>query len=1369
MADQFNSDDPQADAAGSGFKQIGSALGDYAKQQYEEGGERIHQAVQPWPQNRAALDQLAEQSAMSTIGDAGAKKPNVLEIEHYSSKPNLTVLDPNKMGTGVDAVKRGGSSSVPYSYSYVKGTTPETMMPSEKYYAQIDLDKHPIYDVSNDPKGIVAKVLADNDHTIDMGKISQAVKDQGYAGFTVPKHPDEALSKSVMMFKPVALTKSLPNGSSSLRQMAKDYTESQGLPAPESAPAMAPVSPERGARIAQEYENMEHSPDSPEVKQSYKALIDETLGQFKDLKKSGLQIDKIKEGQGNPYPNGSKDLFKDVNENNHIWYYPTEQGFGSNTKISDHPMLQETSEKINGEPLLANDVFRIVHDIYGHVKEGHTFGPKGEENAWLTHRQMYSPEARPAMTTETRGQNSWVNYGPYGEANRANPAKTVYADQKAGLLPDWVSNEGTKDADVISKRKSSYASGGEVQNYDDGGGVAASDGGTNVMSPTGELVSIPNDQLQAALHPVNGYRLATPEDVSSYQKEQKYGTPGQIAQTVGEGALSSATFGLVPGIGSAQDIRGRQEENPIASIAGGIVPFAAEQFIPGAGPLAAATAVPRAITRAGELAKEATGLTGVGAKALQYAAESAIMQGSNEVSKALLNDPDSSVSHAVANEGMAALLGGALGAASGGIGKTAELWESKFGAKPTDAIIDKTLPDIATQELSSGVTIPPVLHDAMSGDQDAYNRVQVLQKSDTMAGRNLQKDVASIYDQAQEKTLEALGADSKSIEKAPNAYEAGEALKQSLSQGIEEDKKTYGPVYDELRQQYKNVKVNGDQKSDLAARITKAVSEAGIGGLRGSIEQSTIKNIFESLDSINDADGIKMLNTGINNAARNPELQRLAAVVSPVIKDFESGVVQSHLASAASGGEEAAASLLARRKEADQAFKRAMGTMNELKQSLGLGRFKGTNGFLRALDEKPPEQILQRLSNKNRQDMITLLQEKFPQAAEIIKNYHINDMLHDSVMQGGELNTKKFLNRLLDGSINPEHMQQMITGSPVVKARLESIKNILNALPKDGNPSNSAAMIDKLWSGKMGTLMGGVFGVGGHGHVGGGLLGGAAESVIREIKPFLSYKILEMRASGKNIVPGNVKALYDYARSVAEGHSLVTKAVNSIFNANRVLPPSREPKEADRKKLDRYVAQVSSDPSVLQNTAKHLQDTMPDHAPNLGMVASSTANYLNSIKPRAPIGLPMDTKVPPSQAQVREYHRQLDIAQQPLMALQHVKDGSLTQQDLITMRNCHPALYQQLQQKMMTALANPDAKQLPYKTKLSMSLFLGQPLDSTMTPQGIMGAQPMATPPTQQANASPSPSKSAGSALNKMSGMYKTPMQAADSRRVHKD
>lgn len=98
-----------------------------------------------------------------------------------------------------------------------------------------------------------------------------------------------------------------------------------------------------------------------------------------------------------------------------------------------------------------NDIFRVVHDYFGHAKEGVGFRADGEENAWRSHASMYSPDAAPAATTETRGQNSWLNYGPHGDKNRtAATADTVFADQKVGLLPKWAWTQGLKDSDLAA-------------------------------------------------------------------------------------------------------------------------------------------------------------------------------------------------------------------------------------------------------------------------------------------------------------------------------------------------------------------------------------------------------------------------------------------------------------------------------------------------------------------------------------------------------------------------------------------------------------------------------------------------------------------------------------------------------------------------------------------------------------------------------------------------------------------------------------------------------------------------------------------------------------------------------------------------------
>ena len=210
------------------------------------------------------------------------------------------------------------------------------------------------------------------------------------------------------------------------------------------------VVPERATRIAAAYDEMAHAPNDPKVKAAYNAMIDETLKQWDEIKNTGLKVEFIKPGMKDPYEASPRLAITDVRDNNHLWVYPTTSGFGgsesAHVDISGNPLLRKTGEVIDGVPVTANDIFRIVHDYFGHIKYGHGFRADGEENAWRAHSAMYSPLARKAMTSETRGQNSWVNYGPFGKQNRtANAAETQYAPQKTGLLPDWVIEEGLAD------------------------------------------------------------------------------------------------------------------------------------------------------------------------------------------------------------------------------------------------------------------------------------------------------------------------------------------------------------------------------------------------------------------------------------------------------------------------------------------------------------------------------------------------------------------------------------------------------------------------------------------------------------------------------------------------------------------------------------------------------------------------------------------------------------------------------------------------------------------------------------------------------------------------------------------------------------
>ena len=250
------------------------------------------------------------------------------------------------------------------------------------------------------------------------------------------------------------------------RAAAYNYTRAAGIDY-DPPTEYVPVDTVRATRIAKAYDEMQHAPQDPTVKAAYAAMINETVAQWHEIEKTGLDVDWIDfEKTGDPYAASPRLATEDVRNNNHLWVFPTSSGFGSDEAFdaSDNPLLGDTGIVIKGHKLVANDVFRIVHDYFGHIKEGNGFRADGEENAWRSHSAMFSPLARWAMTSETRGQNSWVNYGPYGIANRsASGANTHYADQKVGLLPEWVMHEGAgqhRDYDPSQRRVSEGHEGG---------------------------------------------------------------------------------------------------------------------------------------------------------------------------------------------------------------------------------------------------------------------------------------------------------------------------------------------------------------------------------------------------------------------------------------------------------------------------------------------------------------------------------------------------------------------------------------------------------------------------------------------------------------------------------------------------------------------------------------------------------------------------------------------------------------------------------------------------------------------------------------------------------------------------------------------
>lgn len=199
-----------------------------------------------------------------------------------------------------------------------------------------------------------------------------------------------------------------------VQTLAKEYCALVGLAEP-TIGHYVQNDVEQAKEIATAYEALPSYDTSIATLNAYTALKAEIELQYDYAVLHGFTFENWTQ-EGQPYAN-SKELCEDVLNNKHMWVF---------TGGDVHPLLGETNNK-----------FRAVHDLFGHCAEGFQFGPRGEHNAWLHHSMMFSSTAQRALTTETRGQNSWVNYGPY---SNLPVTERPFAEQKVALLPDVYCN-----------------------------------------------------------------------------------------------------------------------------------------------------------------------------------------------------------------------------------------------------------------------------------------------------------------------------------------------------------------------------------------------------------------------------------------------------------------------------------------------------------------------------------------------------------------------------------------------------------------------------------------------------------------------------------------------------------------------------------------------------------------------------------------------------------------------------------------------------------------------------------------------------------------------------------------------------------------
>jgi GNAT superfamily N-acetyltransferase len=193
-----------------------------------------------------------------------------------------------------------------------------------------------------------------------------------------------------------------PDSVKSARDGAKEYAFKAGIEQDDSIDYQKTVANRaRAARIADAYDELPTVQE--EAFPAYTALATEVEAQFEYMTKTmGVKVEFV---DADPYKT-SREMFADVSKGTLKVLKTASTG--------SHPFFTDDQ----------NDKFRAVHDFFGHAATGRGFGQDGEESAWVHHSQMFTETARGALTTETRGQNSFYNTRNQG-----------FAEQKVALLP----------------------------------------------------------------------------------------------------------------------------------------------------------------------------------------------------------------------------------------------------------------------------------------------------------------------------------------------------------------------------------------------------------------------------------------------------------------------------------------------------------------------------------------------------------------------------------------------------------------------------------------------------------------------------------------------------------------------------------------------------------------------------------------------------------------------------------------------------------------------------------------------------------------------------------------------------------------------
>lgn len=242
----------------------------------------------------------------------------------------------------------------------------------------------------------------------------------------------------------------------------------------------------------------------------------------------------------------------------------------------------------------------------------------------------------------------------------------------------------------------------------------------------------------------------------------------------------------------------------------------------------------------------------------------------------------------------------------------------------------------------------------------------------------------------------------------------------------------------------------------------------------------------------------------------------------------------------------------------------------------------------------------------------------------------------------------------------------------------------------------------------------------------------------------------------------------------------IESAVRDVFHSTEALAPAvagkltAPSKESRQERLNEFtdrseelMAHATNPEGLLdklESGSSHVYPHAPSITGNVHRTAATAVSFLSSKVPTPSVQRPLSAKWEPSQAEISKFNRYYDAVEDPVSVIRQVASGTLSIESLDALKTVYPSLYNHMQSELLSALTSRKGR-LSYRTRLGLSMFLGQDLDGSTDSRAVLANQLTINGPSRQNDAQSLKHPPIGG-LSKLntSSLFMTPLQQTATR-----